>query len=79
MTNRTVYILAKRYEEATKEATCSEDVRKLRRELRAMFRNGDLTSGQRDYIVGRILKQDKYNYACCIGNYYCLGNRIYSI
>lgn len=77
MTNRTVYILAKRYEEVTKEITCSEDVRKLRRELRTMFRNGDLTSGQRDYIVGRMLKQRKY--ACCIGNYYCLGNRIYSI
>ena len=77
MTNRTVYILAKRYEEATKEITCSEDTHKLRRELRVMSRNGDLTSGQRDYIVGRILKQNKYTR--CIGNYYCLGNRIYSI
>ncbi len=76
MTNKEVYAIGKYLKVSAKRMDTTEKMSEARRNLREMCRKGLITSAQRNYLSGIILKYAPTSK--CVANYYSLGDRKYN-
>lgn len=76
MTNREVYAIGKHLKVSARRMDTTTKMGEARRNLREMCRKGLITSTQRNYLTGIILKYAPASN--CVANYYSLGDRKYN-
>ena len=76
MTNKEVYAIGKYLKVSARRMDTTAKMGEARRDLREMCRKGLITSTQRNYLTGIILKYAPASN--CVANYYSLGDRKYN-
>jgi hypothetical protein len=70
---QSVMNLVKYFEKASKGVKSHEQFSEYRKLLRVMCKGGLISKGERNYIVGRMLKVSKV--MNCIGNFYLINRK----